>query len=107
MVNVFPASEVVYCGSARDAGPRTTWPAVLNSDPWHGHRKFGAAQPVIVQVSCVHVELNAVNVSAPVRAMSTETLLAVAMAAEPTATESTATVNTLPFTVPVSTGRFE
>ena len=106
-VNVFPDSDALYFCSDRDAGPRTTSPLVLKSDPWQGHSKFGAAHPVMVQAWCVQPALKAVNVSAAVCATSTAAPPALTSAAEPTATESTATVTVFAFRVPVRIGRFD
>ena len=38
----------MYIGSARGAGPASTWPDVLKTDPWHGQMKLPPWKPVIV-----------------------------------------------------------
>jgi hypothetical protein len=40
IVTVSPLRVTLYSGKFIAAGPRTTWPEVLNNDPWHVHSKI-------------------------------------------------------------------
>ena len=75
---------VGYCCSGIVAGPIPTAPVVVNCDPWHGHTNRLLENPVIVQPSCVHVAVRAVNESCAVWATRNVPNGVCTIAAEPT-----------------------
>jgi hypothetical protein len=84
IVSTLFEKEVANDRSGAFAGPLTTRPAVENREPWHGQTKFVLSNPVIVQVSCVQMVVNALKLSCPVRATRNAPLDARTIAAPPT-----------------------
>jgi hypothetical protein len=62
------SNVVGNCRSEDEAGPCTTAPLVLNSDPWHGHTYREFAKPVTAQPSWVQTAVTVVKVLCAVRA---------------------------------------
>ena len=84
MVKTLFEKEVANDRSGAFAGPLMTRPAVENREPWHGQTKLVLSNPVIVQVWCVQMVVNAVKLSCPVRATRNAPLDARTIAAPPT-----------------------
>lgn len=90
------------------AGPWTTAPLVLNSEPWHGQTYTELAKPPTSQPSCVQTAVTVVTAVCDVRATRYVPVEAVTVAAPPTAASgdelSTLIVSVRPTSVPVTDG---
>ena len=90
-VSVLLANDEGNDVSARDAGPITTAPPVLNREPWQGHTNCDDSNPLTVQASCVHVAVRTVNAVSLVRAIKKlpiEVLASAAVPADPSAPDA-------------------
>jgi hypothetical protein len=85
IVTTVLSNVVGNCRSADEAGPSTTAPLVLNSDPWQGHTYREFAKPVTAQPSCVQTAVTVVHALCAVRATRYVPVETVTVAAPPMA----------------------